>query len=68
MVYYDGIHLAADTLDELHLFAGKVGLKREWFQNHPKHPHYDVWGGRNERMVLRLGATEVDKGGLLTIN
>lgn len=44
MIYTDKIHLVADTLDELHEFALKIGLKREWFQNHPKHPHYDIWG------------------------
>lgn len=44
MVYTDGIHLVADSLDELHAFAQKIGLKREWFQDHPKHPHYDIFG------------------------
>src|SRR5574337_223693 len=27
-------HLTADTLEELHAFAAKLGLKREWFQDH----------------------------------
>jgi hypothetical protein len=67
MVYYDGIHLSADTLDELHSFAKECGLKMEWFQNHHKHPHYDVWGGRNERMVLRLGAKEVSEREMVVI-
>lgn len=44
MTYTDGQHLAADTLDELHEFAKKIGLKRDWFQDHPKHPHYDLLG------------------------
>lgn len=26
-------HLTADTLDELHAFAARLGLKREWFQD-----------------------------------
>lgn len=46
MVYTDGIHLIADSLDELHEFALKIGLKREWFQDHPKHPHYDLFGSK----------------------
>ena len=44
MVYTDKIHLVADTLEELHNFATNIGLKKEWFQEHPKHPHYDIWG------------------------
>jgi len=31
MVYTDGIHLVADSLEELHEFAHKIGLKREWY-------------------------------------
>lgn len=44
MVYTDGVHLIADSVDELHTFAQKIGLKHSWFQNHPKHPHYDIFG------------------------
>jgi len=68
MVYFDGIHLMADTIDELHNFAASCGLKREWFQNHKKHPHYDVWGGRNERSVLRAGAKEVSSKELIELS
>ena len=68
MVYFDGIHLVADTLSELHEFAEKCKLKREWFQCHPKHPHYDVWGGKNERAVYRNGAVDVDSRSLLLIS
>jgi len=37
-------HLFADDLDELHEFAEKIGLKRNWFQHPPKasYPHYDL--------------------------
>jgi hypothetical protein len=37
-------HLIADSLDELHEFAKKVGLHQTWFQTPPKasNPHYDV--------------------------
>lgn len=44
MVYTDKIHLIADTLEELHNFADSIGLKREYFQDHKRHPHYDIWG------------------------
>lgn len=35
-------HLTADTLDELHAFAKRLGLRREWFQDHRVMPHYDL--------------------------
>jgi hypothetical protein len=57
----------ADTITELHTFAEKCGLKKEWFQDHKKHPHYDVWGGRNERTVYRLGAELVDSRFLVNL-
>ncbi len=33
---FDGVHLMADTLDELHAKAKSIGLKPEWFQAHPQ--------------------------------
>lgn len=40
-------HMASDDLspeglEELHRLAEAIGLRREWFQNHPRHPHYDL--------------------------
>lgn len=36
-------HMATDgDLEALHAFALALGLKREWFQNHPRMPHYDL--------------------------
>src|SRR5690606_17890862 len=35
-------HLTATSLDELHAFAKRLGLKREWFQDHVLAPHYDL--------------------------
>lgn len=36
-------HLMADSLDELHTFAARIGLKRSWFQAKPSGAaHYDV--------------------------
>ena len=48
-------HLTADSIDELHEFAAKLGLKRKWFQDHPWHPHYDI-GGRFYQEAINLGA------------
>ena len=37
-------HLTADTDDELHALAARIGLRRAWHQKSPPHSrsHYDV--------------------------
>lgn len=43
MLYSDGIHLISSvSLDELHLFCKKIGIKRCWFHNSKNKPHYDI--------------------------
>jgi hypothetical protein len=58
-------HLTADTQEELHEFAARLGLRREWFQ--PGRPlggqpspfwHYDLTAGKRAQ-ALRLGARAV---------
>lgn len=51
-------HLTADTLDELHAFAKRLGLRREWFQERSSAPHYDLSPPKRE-LALRLGAVFV---------
>jgi hypothetical protein len=55
-----GGHLQADSVDELHEFAARLGLRREWFQSKPGRPendHYDL--GRVGRLrAIELGAVE----------
>lgn len=52
-------HMTADSVDELHEFAAKLGLKRAWAQLPPEHsvPHYDVSEGKRQQ-AIRLGAIE----------
>lgn len=50
-------HMWADTLEELHSLAHRVGLKREWFQARASLPHYDLTPSRR-RLALALGAVE----------
>lgn len=58
-------HLFADTLEELHTFAAKIGMRREWFQHKPGClPHYDLNTSRRARAV-ELGAKELDGAELL---
>jgi hypothetical protein len=60
MIFTDGVHVVSDaTLDELHSFADKAGLSRKWFQDSPKHPHYDVTTERMKKKVVKLGAALV---------
>ncbi len=49
-------HMMSDQveLNELHNMAQKLGLKREWFQDHPLHPHYDMYGFKRI-LAVRLG-------------
>ena len=55
-------HLVSDTsYDELHAFAGRLGLRREWFQG----DHYDVPAEVREEAV-RLGAAAVPAAVLVT--
>ena len=35
-------HLFGDDIEELHSFALKIGLRRAWFQDDKRLPHYDV--------------------------
>jgi hypothetical protein len=49
-------HLTTDaTLDELHAFAHRLGMRREWFQDHPLAPHYDLTASKRIRALV-LGA------------
>ena len=50
-------HMVADTLDELHQMADKIGMRREWFQPR-SFPHYDVCQTRRAK-AIEAGAIEV---------
>jgi aryl-alcohol dehydrogenase-like predicted oxidoreductase len=53
-----GGHMQADTADELHAMAARLGLRREWLQSKPTRPwhdHYDLTRERRE-LAIELGA------------
>ena len=52
-------HLMAGTLEELHAFGRQLGMRPEWFQDHPRHPHYHLTEGKRHR-ALQPGARPVD--------
>jgi len=56
--YNESCHLFADSIEELHAFASRIGLRRSWFQNSSKLPHYDLTRARRIRAV-KNGAIEV---------
>ena len=51
-------HMMADTLDELHLMAERIGIRREHFQEHAYYPHYDICKSKRE-IAVALGAIEI---------
>ena len=57
--YRQSCHMYSDDVEELHKFAQSIGLKRSWFQNHPRLPHYDLTANKRKQAV-KNGAKEVD--------
>lgn len=55
-------HLIADTEEELHAMAAKVGMKRSWFQKggRAEMPHYDLVASRRKKAV-EFGAIEIER-------
>jgi hypothetical protein len=54
-------HLIADSDDELHQFAARLGMKQAWFQSDPRRPHrshYDVTEALR-RQAISLGAVAI---------
>jgi hypothetical protein len=56
-------HMASDDLSEhgleqLHVLAVSIGLRREWFQDHPRHPHYDLPPDKRD-LAIAAGAIPV---------
>jgi len=53
-------HLMADTLDELHSMAARLGMPRRAFQDKRSGAHYDVNEALREE-ALRLGAIAISR-------
>lgn len=52
-------HMMADSLEELHAMADKIGMKRAWFQPESS-PHYDVSKERRA-LAIQYGAIVADR-------
>lgn len=60
-------HMAADSIEELHEFARKLGMRRSWFQpGRGRHPHYDLVKVRRDKAIA-LGAKAVSSRELVMI-
>lgn len=59
-------HMMSKDLERLHAVAAEIGLKREWFQAHSNHPHYDLTPKRRI-MALKAGAVEISSREMLEI-
>lgn len=53
-------HMIADTLEELHSMADKIGVARRWFQGQASFPHYDVCKSKRE-LAIAFGAMPLEK-------
>jgi hypothetical protein len=58
-------HLMADTKEELHAMADKIGVHRRWFQNGST-PHYDICESK-KKLALDLGAVPADRGKVIEL-
>ena len=61
MIYTDGTHLTADSLDELYKYANKVGLNTDFIDFGGKniHPHFDICGKVRQRVLADMEVKKV---------
>lgn len=52
-------HMLADTQEELHEMADKIGIKRKWYQGKASTPHYDICKAKRV-LAVENGAIEAD--------
>lgn len=52
-------HMVADTREELHAMADKIGIARRWFQG----DHYDIAQSKR-KLAVQFGATELTRAEL----
>ena len=67
---YFGHMVATENEMELHIFARKLGLKRQWFQqpskNSKRHSHYDLTTTKKKNQALLFGAKQVPTIDIIT--
>jgi hypothetical protein len=53
-------HMLADTLEELHEMAERLGVREHFEQSNRGVPHYDICRSKR-RLALKLGAVEAGR-------
>lgn len=53
-------HMLADTLEELHAMADRIGVARRHFQSDSSAPHYDICKAKRA-LAVKFGAVEIDR-------
>lgn len=59
-------HMLADTIDELHEMADRIGVHRKWFQKRASTPHYDICLSKRA-LAVEYGAIEVGRRQLVSV-
>lgn len=59
-------HMVADTLEELHEMADRIGVARRWFQGDASWPHYDIALSKR-KLAVEFGAVEVTRRELVGV-
>lgn len=52
-------HMLADTEEELHAMADRIGVSRRWHQNQ-RYSHYDICKSKR-KLAVSLGAVEISQ-------
>jgi Protein of unknown function (DUF4031) len=59
-------HMLADSPQELHEMADRIGMARKWYQREASTPHYDI-SKEKRAAAIAAGAVEVDRRGLVAV-
>ena len=60
-------HMLADTDEELHAMAARIGVARKWHQKpNTAHSHYDICLSKRA-LAVSFGAQEIDRYGVKAV-